>query len=47
MTMQLRVAEVKARDAVVRVDGVACTNARNTRVLVINEGQFTFAFVCS
>ena len=38
MTMMSRVAEVKARDAVVVVDEVACTNTRNTRVLqVLND----------
>ena len=46
MTMQSRVAEVKARYAVVAVDGVACTNVRNTRVLVLNDGQCTCACAC-
>ena len=39
MTMQSRVTEIKARDAVVALDDVACTNARNTRVMVLNEGN--------
>ena len=45
MTIQSRVAEVKARDAVVAVGGVACMNASNTRVLVTNDGQYTCACV--
>ena len=47
MTMQPRVAQVKARYVVFAVDGVACTNTRNTRVLVLDDGQFTCAYVCS
>ena len=47
MTMQSRVAEIKALDSVIAVDKVACTNARNTRVLVLNDEQCTCACVCS
>ena len=47
MTTQSCMVEIKARDAVVAVDGVACTKDRNTRVLVLNDGQCTCACVCS
>ena len=34
------------RDTVVALDGVACTNAPNTCVLVLSDGQCMFACVC-
>ena len=34
------------RDTVVALDGVACTNAPNTCVLVLSDGQCTRACVC-
>ena len=39
MEMQSRGAEGKVRDSVVSVDGVACMNVRNTRMLVLNDEQ--------